>query len=102
MSTVVVRYKVKPDQAEYNQELVEAVYRELHTNDPGGLRYTTFRLEDGVTFIHVAAIESNDGSNPLGKTAAFKAFQQDIADRCDEPPVAYTADQVGSYRFFGG
>ena len=57
--------------------------------------------QDGVSFVHVASIEKEDGSNPLSGTDAFKAFQKDIGDRCNEPPAAteLTAE-VGSYGFF--
>lgn len=31
----------------------------------------------------------------------YKAFTQDIAERCDEPPVAMGMAEIGSYRFLG-
>jgi hypothetical protein len=97
MGEVVVRYKVKPERVEENQRLVEAVYAELAATDPGGLRYATFRLEDGVSFIHVASIETADGSNPLRTIVAFAEFTREIAERCDEQPVAEDVHLVGSY-----
>jgi hypothetical protein len=30
---------------------------------------------------------------------AFREFQRDIADRCDEPPVVTELSEVGSFRF---
>jgi hypothetical protein len=97
VSTIVVRYRPKPDQADHNQDLVEAVFAELAATDPGGLRYATFRLGDG-TFVHIADIESEE--NPLSTSAAFAAFQANIADRCEEGdgPEAQPATLVGSYR----
>ena len=97
MRKVVVRYKTKPAHADENQKLVENVFAELASSQPGGLRYATFRLDDGVTFVHVASIETDDGSNPLAETAAFKEFQRELKDRCDEPPHAQDATIVGSY-----
>ncbi len=96
MKRVVVRYKTKPDRADENQALVENVFKELADSDPDGLRYATFRLEDGVTFVHVAFIEGDQ--NPLSEVAAFKEFQREIGDRCEEPPAAQDATVVGSYR----
>ena len=101
MNHVMVRYKVKPDQAATNQELVRAVYEELHRTNPAGLRYATFQLDDGVTFVHVASTETEDGTNPLSAVEAFKRFQEDIDDRCEERPVVTRLDQVGSYRMLG-
>jgi len=100
MSQVIVRYRVKPDRVQENQELVRSVYEELAQTRPAGLRYATFRLDDGVSFVHVAQIETEDGSNPLPKIEAFRRFSADVADRCDEPPVVTSMEEVGSYRFF--
>jgi hypothetical protein len=99
MQQVVVRYRAKPDRADENQRLVERVFAELAERDPGGLRYATFRLADGVSFVHVALPEE-EGRNPLGETPAFQEFQREILDRCDEPPAPQDATVVGSYRFF--
>jgi hypothetical protein len=96
----MVRYRVKPDQVERNEELVRGVYDELHRTGPPGLRYATFRMDDGVSFVHVASVEI-DGANPLQSVEAFARFQEGIAERCDEPPVAVELAEVGSYRFFG-
>ena len=96
MSTVkVVRYRTKPGCAEENVELVRAVFAELAEDGPDGLRYVTLRLEDGVTFVHVAMIEG--ATNPLATSVAFGRFQSEIADRCEEGPLAMDATVVGSY-----
>lgn len=101
MGQVVVRYKVKPDRVAENERLVERVYQELDERGPGGIRYATLRLADGVSFVHVASIDTPDGSNPLASIGAFADFTRDIADRCDEPPLALDATVVGSYGLFG-
>jgi hypothetical protein len=97
MSVTVVRYRTKPERADENQALIENVFRELADTKREGLRYTSLRLEDGVSFVHVAVVDTADGGNPLGATAAFQEFTRDIAARCDEPPVASPATVVGSY-----
>ena len=99
MAVTVVRYKTKPDRADENQALVEKVFAELNADRPDGLRYITFRLADGVTFVRVASNETPDGVNPLTTTTAFGAFQREIADRCEEGPLAMEAFVVGSYGF---
>lgn len=95
---VIVRYRTAEHLADENQSLVEAVFAELAAVRPDGLRYATFRLYDGVTFVHVASIETADGSNPLDAIAAFRAFGQGIGERCEDGPTASTAMLVGSYR----
>jgi hypothetical protein len=98
MRRVMVRYKVKPDQAGTNEELVRAVYDELHRDEPAGLRYATFQLDDGVSFVHLA--ETEDGQNPLAEVKAFQEFQKDIRERCDDPPVVSELREIGSFRLF--
>jgi L-rhamnose mutarotase len=99
MRRVLVRYKVKPDQAATNAELVRAVYEELARTRPAGFRYATFQLDDGVSFMHFASQESD--ANPLAESAAFQRFQENIRDRCEEPPIVAELTEVGSYNFFG-
>lgn len=100
MSQVMVRYKVKPEQAARNEALVRKVYEELHQTAPAGLHYATFVLEDGLSFVHVASHQDADGGNPLLENAAFRAFQTGIGERCDEPPVRTDLREVGSYQFW--
>jgi quinol monooxygenase YgiN len=97
----MVRYRVKPDQVAKTEALVRAVYDELKRTQATGIRYATFTLDDGLTFVHIASHENDGEGNPLAKVEAFKAFQQDIDERCAEPPVVTDLREVGSYRFFG-
>jgi len=95
---LMIRYETKSEAADENQKLVEGVFAELNGKDPGGLRYATFRLEDGVTFVHVAIIEAE--VNPLPETPAFKEFQRNLKDRVVAGSrVQSEVRLVGSYRF---
>jgi hypothetical protein len=100
MGLVVVQYQVKPEMGDENQSLIESVFEELDERDPGGVRYASLRLADGVSFVHLASVETDDGSNPLSKTAAFGEFQRELKDRCSVQPAPQEAEVVGSYRFF--
>jgi hypothetical protein len=101
MRRVMVRYKVKADHVATNEELVRAVYEELQRTQPAGLRYATFQLDDGVSFVHLASIETEDGHSPLSDVQAFRQFQENIGARCDEAPVATELREIGSFRLFG-
>ncbi len=94
-STVIVRYQTRPESADENARLVEAVYAALADLAPAGFRYTTYRLADGVTFVHVA---HHGGTNPLPGLPAFAEFQRDLASRCVQGPEPSQATVVGSYR----
>jgi hypothetical protein len=95
----VVRYQAKPERADENQKLIEAVFVDLEARQPEGFTYKVFRLADGVSFVHVV-VEHDDVDRPdsLQDVPAFQAFVADIGDRCEVPPVAAGATVVGGYR----
>jgi hypothetical protein len=96
MRRVLIRYRLKPEHVGRNEELVRAVYEELHRAAPSGFRYVTFKLEDGVSFMHISESEGED--SPLAGLASAQEFQREIAERCEEQPVITKLTEVGSYR----
>ena len=94
--TKVIRYKTRPERADENERLIRDVFDELAMQSPGGLRYAAFRLEDGVTFLHVAELDGEE--NPLTTSPAFNEFQSGIKDRCIEGPLPSDATVIGNYR----
>ena len=91
----VIRYRTKPECAEDNARLIEAVFEELADDGVTGIRYTALRLYDGVTFLHIARIDSD--INPLESSPAFTAFQAGLGVRLEEGPYPATATVVGSH-----
>ncbi len=100
MKRVLVQYKVKENKAEENINFIKKVFAELHENNPNGLRYASFVQPDGLSFVHIASVETEDGINPLSKSTAFTEFQKEIKDRCEVPPVAIELNVIGSYNLF--
>jgi hypothetical protein len=94
--TVIVRYTTRSDRADENEQLIREVFAELAVSRPPGLDYAAFRLEDGVSFVHLATIEGDE--NPLTSLPAFQSFVAGIGDRCIEPPVSTGGSPVGRYR----
>jgi hypothetical protein len=102
MRLTMVRYRVKPELVEENVKMVRAVYDELSQRRPPGLRYATFRAPDGVSFVHLAVVETHQAPHPLTSLASFRRFAGTIGERTEEEPVSVELDAVGSYRFFSG
>jgi hypothetical protein len=94
MKTIMVRYKTKPEHADANASLVRAVFEELRRVAPAGLCYSSYRLADGVSFVHVA---SHAEPNPLRHLPAFEAFQAQIKQRVEAPPEITELVALGSY-----
>ena len=97
----MVRYKVKADRAAENESYITAVFEQLKREAPSGISYGSFKLADGVSFVHIAGYEEALGTNPLSQLAAFKTFTAEIQDRCDEPPVAVAMQGIGFYSALG-
>lgn len=97
--TTIVRYQAKPERADENQQLIEAVFAELEERQLDGFYYRVFRLADGVSFIHVY-VEDDDVAEPAHITdvVAFQAFTSHIDERTEAPPVATSATIIGKYR----
>jgi hypothetical protein len=98
--TKVIRYTTKPECAEENARLIRAVYAELAEASPEGLQYSTLRLDDGVSFVHIAVLDGE--VNPLSTSPAFSAFQAGIGERLATGPEQSDATLVGTYRLLPG
>lgn len=97
--TLIIRYRTRPEAADENNRLVEAVFAALAELKPTGFSYTTYRLADRETFVHIARLDGTD--NPLATLPAFAEFQRDLAQRCVEQPAPSQAGVVGSYAHTG-
>jgi hypothetical protein len=97
MRRLMVTYRVRPEAAAENEELIRDVFGELHAADPAGLRYAVYARDDGVTFVHV--VEHEDGHNPLPELEAFKRYTGAVLERCQEPPVAGEVREIGAFGF---
>ena len=99
ISRMMIRYKLLPEKVEENKALVKAVFAELHTKNPAGIRYASFGFPDGLSFVHIVSLET-DGPNPLMSLESFPLFTKEIKDRCEEPPLTMEMEEVGSYNLF--
>ena len=64
MKTLLVRYTTTEESAAANAALVRAVFDELRALAPGGLRYASYQLGDGRTFLHLASISPPSSRRP--------------------------------------
>jgi len=95
----MVTYTLRPECVAENEELAAAVYAELARERPPGVRYATFRLEDGASFLHLVSYEG-PGDNPLTALPAFKAFSSGVRERCARLPVRTALTEIGSHGVF--
>jgi len=101
MKRMMIRYKVKPDLVAENESYIRNVFEEIKREHPAGIRYASFKLDDGVSFMHLVSVETPDDSNPLWQLESFKAFTSTVAGRYEEAAVTVQLQEVGSYGWFG-
>lgn len=99
MRRTVISYKVRPETAEVNEELLRGVFDELARVKPDNVRWTAFVLEDGVTFIHT--VEVVHGENPIPALTSFKRYNEAVLERCEEQPAVSQAREIGAYQGSG-
>lgn len=100
MNQIMVRYKVKADRAAENENYIRHVFEQVKREQPAGLAYASFKLDDGVSFVHLVCRAGPAESNPLHKLAAFKEFTAGIKERCEEAPVVVNLHAVGAFGDF--
>ncbi|HZV64161.1 MAG TPA: hypothetical protein VFG03_04525 [Telluria sp.] len=100
MKKTMVRYTVKPGRAAENEAYIAKVFEQLHRERPAALRYASFKLDDGVSFVHIVSQEGGGEDSLLG-LPAFRAFIAGIRDRCEERPLSVELSEIGSYGIFG-
>ncbi len=99
MNVWIIRAKVKAEHVADIEAAGQRVYEALAREQPQGIRYTTCRLPDGVTYVNL--LELDDGvHNPLLALPEAQAFQEGLKQWVAEPPASERLTVFGSYRFF--
>ena len=60
MKRLMVRYKVRAERAAENERYIASVFEQLDRDRPPGLRYASFKLDDGVSFVHIVSFDNAD------------------------------------------
>ena len=91
---VMIRYKIKREHLHQELELLRAVYDELEATQPGGVRYASVQLDDGVSSVEFA---ETDGPGRFSTLEAFQTYRTTLDERCDEPPVVTELHEVATF-----
>jgi hypothetical protein len=101
MSVLMVRSKVKPEFTEAIEAAVSKLFAAIAEVEPAGIRYSSCKLPDGVTYVAVLELSAGQGQqNPLADLPAFQEFQAGLRDWVAEPPSVDQLTVLGSYRLF--
>jgi hypothetical protein len=78
MKIVRVHYTARPEFVATNQQNIAAIVKELKTLNHLGIKYTTWLLPDGKTFMHFDQFESEEAHLILQNLASFKKFAEEL------------------------
>lgn len=93
----MIRSKVRNESAAEAEAAVKTLFAALDEQRPQGIRYSSYRLSDGLTY--VVLVEVRDGiDNPLTEMPEFRAFQENLRIWLAEPPTPEQVTVVGDYR----
>ncbi len=99
MTVMMIRANVKREQAGVVDSTAKAMFAAINEAQPQGVRYTSYRVGDGATYLIL--LELQEGiENPLSGIAAFRSFQENLKGWLTEPPVPEQLTVVGEYRSF--
>ena len=102
MKAVKVQYTVKAEYAETNKANVSRVMSDLQALANPGIKYSTFVLEDGKTFVHFGIYTDQEALDVVNNLPSFQAFREQLkASGPEAPPKGDDLTLVGSsYDFF--
>jgi len=97
MKAVRVQYTVKKEFVEQNQSNIRKVMSDLKAMNNSGIKYSSFILEDGQTFMHFAMYPDDVTGQIVSELPAFVKFRTELKDSIPEvPPKAENLELVGS------
>ena len=99
MSVHMVQSKIKAESVTDVQAATKNMFAAVNAAQPEGIRYASFLLPDGETF--VALLQVDDGvENPLPGLPEFRELLEGVEASRAEPPSVQPLTVVGSYRLF--
>ncbi len=102
MKAVKVQYTVKAEYADTNKGNIRQVMADLQELANPGIKYSTFILEDGKTFVHFGMYTDQEALEVVNSLPSFQSFREQLqASGPEAPPKGDDLNLVGSsYEIF--
>jgi quinol monooxygenase YgiN len=81
-----IEYRVKADQVDAQLAAIGDFIEAIRGDGDPEVRYTVYRMEDGVTFRHHAWMASEEAFARFRGRPQFKTFGEGTPGRCEEGP----------------
>jgi quinol monooxygenase YgiN len=82
----MARFRVRTSEVAAAEKAVIAFVAKV-ADEPGTLRYESFREPDGVSYVHVMAFADDAAEEAHRQTEHAKQFVADLYPKCDVEPV---------------
>lgn len=102
MKIVRVQYTTSKEFAAINKENIRQIVEELKKINHPGIKYSTYLLEDGKTFMHFDQFENEEAHQFLQSLESFKKFaaELDASDMEAEPKLELPSLVASTEKFF--
>ncbi len=82
----IARFRVRASEVAAAEKAIIAFVSKV-ADEPGTLRYESFREADGVSYVHLMAFADADAEEAHKTTDYLKQFVADLYPRCEAQPV---------------
>ena len=82
----IARFRVRASGAAAAEKAIIAFVSKV-ADEPGTLRYESFREADGVSYVHLMGFADEVAEEAHKKTDHVKQFVADLYPKCEAPPV---------------
>ncbi len=86
MKSVKVQYTVKAEYAETNKGNIRQVMSDLRELAHPGIKYSSFILEDGKTFLHFGMYADQEALEVVNNLPSFQSFREQLKTSQPETP----------------
>ncbi len=86
MKSVKVQYTVKAEFANSNKKNVAKVMADLRELAHPGIKYSTFVLNDGKTFVHIGMYAGQEALDVVNNLPSFQSFREQLKASGPEAP----------------
>ena len=101
MKIVRVQYTTTPEFAGRNKENIRQVVNELRKINHPGIKYSTYLMPDGKTFMHFDHFDNEEAHNVLTGLESFKKFSDELlASNLEVEPKLELLSLVASHPIF--
>jgi quinol monooxygenase YgiN len=97
MIAKLARYRIKADKQDEMVAVLEEFVKTVKENEPNTLRYTAYRLEDGVSFIHIMYFKDEEAEQHHNSTSYLKKFAEILNPNCEQQPEFVTIAPVPAH-----